>query len=48
MRGLSMADADRMTMGMWIDYIIEWNNLNKSNDAEKDDRSAGQTDFDAF
>lgn len=49
MRGLRMQDAEQMTLGMWVDYIIEWNNLNRPRD-KKDDvkRRARQADFDAF
>ena len=27
MRKLTMADMERMTIGMWVDYIIEYNNM---------------------
>lgn len=53
-RGLSKQDADTMTIGMWIDYIIEWNNVHNRNE-EKDKngepvtkRKATQADFDSF
>lgn len=49
-----MDDSERMTLGMWIDYIIEWNN-NNNQEKEKDSkgrpverRKAGQADFDIF
>lgn len=45
-RGLSMNDAKLMTMGMWIDYIVEWNSLN--GEFETENRVAVQADFDAF
>lgn len=47
MRGLRMEDAEVMTLGMWVDYIIEWNNthLAKEDQAE---RRATQEDFDRF
>ena len=50
-----MQDTEDMTLGMWVDYIIEWNNMHK--DSGKVDkktgekvtvRKAGQADFDAF
>lgn len=59
-RGLTKQDADEMTLGMWIDYIIEWNNMN-SQESDADERSvkgpkpkadkrrrATQADFDNF
>lgn len=47
MRGLRMDDTERMTLGMWIDYVIEWNNVHLI--AEKEmNRKAIQADFDAF
>jgi hypothetical protein len=53
-RGLRKQDADTMTIGMWIDYIIEWNNIHNRNE-EKDKngksikkRKATQTDFNNF
>lgn len=43
-----------MTIGMWIDYVIEWNNMH-SRKEEKDkngkpvkSRKATQADFDNF
>ena len=53
--GLRMQDTEYMTLGMWVDYIIEWNEMHK--DAGKIDkktgekvtsRKANQADFDAF
>ena len=50
-----MQDTEYMTLGMWVDYIVEWNYMNK--DSSKVDRKTGQTvknrradqrDFDAF
>ena len=50
-----MQDTEYMTLGMWVDYIIEWNEMHK--DAGKIDkktgekvtfRKANQADFDAF
>jgi hypothetical protein len=52
-RGLTIDAANTMTLGMWVDYIIEWNNLHESKD-KKDDkdgdtvRMATQRDFDKF
>lgn len=48
-RGLTLADTDRLTMGMWIDYCIEHNNLTGVGRAEKGEtRTATQADFDRF
>ena len=47
MRGLRMEDTDRMTLGMWIDYVIEWNNMHM-NDKWHEKRKASQADYDAF
>ena len=53
-RGLKMADADQMTLGMWGDYIIEYNNMTmkarkevKKNEKQTT-RRATQADFDRF
>ena len=50
-----MEDADRLTIGMWIDYVIEWNNARIRNREEADEdgkpvrrRRATQADFDNF
>ena len=48
-RGLSMQDMEYMTLGAWIDYIIEWNNIHRDpSNKEESDRMATQSDFDAF
>lgn len=58
-RGLTKADTETMTMGMWTDYIIEWNNMHQKADNEykktHDEkgnkvttRKAAQNDFDNF
>lgn len=59
-RGLRMQDTEEMTLGMWIDYVIEWNNMNRRDDEEDEDpksrrthkvpvhRAATQSDFDIF
>jgi len=54
-RGLSMQDTEVMTMGMWVDYIIEWNKLHEDKrpiDKKTGDKveihRATQADFDAF
>ena len=46
MRGLRMEDTHNMTLGMWVDYIVEWNNINLPH--EKTERKAVQKDFDMF
>ena len=55
-RGLRMQDAEVMTLGMWTDYILEWNEMDK--EAEKQSRNksgkeetvrrATQADFNRF
>ena len=47
MRGLRMDDTETMTLGMWVDYVIEWNNIHMT-DEHKDANKATQADFDAF
>ena len=47
MRGLRMDDTETMTLGMWVDYVIEWNNIHMADEA-KDVKKATQADFDAF
>lgn len=58
-RGLNKTDTESMTMGMWTDYIIEWNNMHaKADDKYKQShdskgrqvttRQASQSDFDIF
>ena len=54
-RGLRMQDADVMTIGMWIDFVIEWNNSRSKNRTETGKkgkpitrRKATQVDFDSF
>ena len=43
-----------MTIGMWVDYIIEWNNIhNRKEEKDKNGkpvtkRKATQADFDNF
>ena len=46
MRGLRMNDTRTMTLGMWIDYIIEWNSINMPDG--NTNRMATQEDFDKF
>ena len=49
MRGLRMEDLERMTLGMWVDYVIEWNNIHLKSGADTPDaRRATQADFDKF
>lgn len=48
-RGLSLVDFENMTVGMILDYIITYNNLNiKADDEEDEIREATQEDFDKF
>lgn len=48
-----MEDTERLTLGMWIDYIIEYNNQEylaeqKGKKEEPESRKATQADFDRF
>lgn len=53
-RGLRMEDSYQMDLGMWIDFIIEFNNMQYLADKELHGsdkprvRKATQADFDAF
>ena len=48
-RGLSLIDFENMTVGMILDYIITYNNLNIKEESEEEQvREATQEDFDAF
>ena len=47
MRGLRMADTETMTLGMWVDYVIEWNNIHFS-EKEPVKKRETQADFDRF
>ena len=42
-----MQDTEIMTLGMWIDYVIEWNNIHFP-DEKRTKKRATQADFDAF
>jgi hypothetical protein len=54
MRGLTKADTQTMTTGQWVDYIIEYNNIEYEANQDDDDdttgtnRMATQKDFDNF
>ena len=46
-----MQDTEYMTLGMWVDYIIEWNEMHKDSGKTGEkvtSRKANQADFDAF
>lgn len=46
-----MEDSERLTLGMWVDYIIEFNNMEYRMRQRKDgleNRMATQEDFDRF
>lgn len=49
-RGLRMEDTERMTLGMWTDYVIECHNIEaRIRKKEKSGRRrATQEDFDRF
>lgn len=34
MRGLRMDDTETMTLGMWVDYVIEWNNIHMTDETK--------------
>ena len=48
-----MQDAERMTLGMWVDYIVEYNKMQEYSGEDSDGkknvtRKATQGDFDRF
>ena len=54
-----MQDTEDMTLGMWVDYIVEWNNMQTDDGADQRQgggsvrtkpkkRQATQRDFDMF
>lgn len=45
-RGLTTADTNTLTLGMWVDYVIEYNNMHC--DEKYKIRYATQADFDRF
>ncbi len=48
-RGLSLANFEIMTVGMIMDYIITYNNLNLEEDTDEGTEiEATQVDFDNF
>lgn len=50
-RGLRAEDSERLTLGMWVDYIIEFNNMEyraRQRKDEPENRMATQEDFDRF
>ncbi len=47
-RGLSLRDFDILTVGMIIDYIVEYDNLLSDEEDEEPVRMANQLDFDSF
>lgn len=48
LRGLSLLMFDKMTPGQIVDYCIEYNNVVNSEESDKEERTAGQADFDSF
>ena len=42
-----MQDTETMTLGMWVDYVIEWNNIHFA-DNKPVKKRATQADFDRF
>ena len=47
-RGLRMQDTEIMTLGMWIDYVIEWNNIHMTSNVKTNSKRASQAEYDAF
>ena len=48
-RGLSLNDFENLTVGMILDYIIEYNNEHLEDDEREDTiKQAGQYDFDMW
>lgn len=47
-RGISLHDFENMTVGMILDYVIVYNNLNNIKDDEEEIKEATQSDFDNF
>lgn len=47
-RGLSLKDFEILTIGMILDYIIEFDNLQPQDDEPNSTKEATQRDFDAF
>lgn len=50
---MTTADTEKMTLGMWIDYVIEYNNQKAEQEKEQGnggsrERQATQADFDSF
>jgi hypothetical protein len=45
-RGLTTADAEILTLGMWVDFIIEYNNMHTEEKYKV--KYANQNDFDRF
>lgn len=47
--GLQRADVDYLTLGEWMDVIVEYNNILNPPKAKKENvRKATQADFDKF
>jgi hypothetical protein len=42
-----MCDTEIMTLGMWVDYVVEWNSIHLTEHLPERKR-ATQADFDAF
>lgn len=47
-RGISFSDFEIMTVGMILDYIITYNNLNNKEDEEESTIEATQSHFDSW
>ena len=45
-RGLTTADAETFELGMWVDFVIEYNNVHCEDKYKV--HYATQSDFDAF
>lgn len=47
-RGITLSDFENMTVGMIMDYVITFNNLNSKDEEKETIRDATQADFDAW
>jgi len=43
-----MQDAEAMTLGMWIDYVVEWNNIHLNGKNNTEVKRATQADYNVF
>lgn len=50
MRGLTISDFEKMTLGQVIDYVITYNNIHDKEDDDNEEKiiNADQSMFDSF